>query len=92
MPEGEEEAVRGEDGGMRACLDLWFGVVDFENLDVFWRESWVGYWLDNGGGKRQGTMRTLDTTSVRRCVVFDFLLPAKRFLLPPLIRIITRRG
>jgi hypothetical protein len=33
--------VGGEDGGMGACLDLGFGVVDFENLDVFWGISWV---------------------------------------------------
>ena len=54
MPEGEEEAVGGEDGGMRACLDLGFGVVDFENLDVFWGESWVIRCLNNGGEKRGG--------------------------------------
>ena len=72
----------GEDGGMRACLDLGFGVVNFENLDVFWGESWGECCINNGGGKREATMRTLDTTSVYRCIVFDFLLPAKRFLLP----------
>ena len=52
MPEGEEEAVGGEDGGMRACLNLGFGVVDFEDLDVIWGESWVGYCLNKGGEKR----------------------------------------
>ena len=82
MPEGEEEAVGGEDGGMRACLDLGFGVVDFEDLDVVWGEPWVECCLNNEGGKREATMRTLDATSVCRCVIFDFLLPAKRFLLP----------
>ena len=52
MPEEEEEAVGGEDGGMRACLDLGFGVVDFEDLDVFWGESWVGCCMNNGGEKK----------------------------------------
>lgn len=84
-PEGEEEAVGGEDGGMGACLDLGFGVVDFEDLDVFWGVSWVECCLNNGGTRGgEGIMRTLDTTSICRCVVFDFLVPAKRFLLPPI--------
>ena len=52
MPEGEEEAVGGEDGGMCAGLDLGFGVVDFEDLDVFWGESWAECCLNDGGEKR----------------------------------------
>ena len=60
MPEGEEEAVGGEDGGMGACLDLGFGVVDFEDLDVFWGESWVECCLNNGG--RRGRRRCVPLT------------------------------
>lgn len=42
----------GEDGGMRACFDLRFGVVDFVDLDVVWGVSWIECCLNNGGEKR----------------------------------------
>lgn len=40
MPEGKKGCLGVEDGGMGACEELRFGVVEFVDLDVVCWETW----------------------------------------------------
>jgi len=47
VPEGEEELLGVDDGGMRSGLDLGDGVVELVDLDVVGGETWIE-WEDEG--------------------------------------------